>query len=172
MLKNLLREPLLHFLLIGAALFLVYSLQNDDVPDDGSNRIVITEAHIDRLIAMWEKQHQRLPTPEELDGLIEHQIREEVLYREALAMGLINRVVPDAELRQAARDWALHIAKRSPVALAAIKHSFSARTTGVNGLGRIAHDLLLREYLDTEEAKEMSASFGEKRDPDASKFGR
>jgi len=91
--------------------------------------------------------------------------------QEALAMGLINKVVPDAELREAAHKWALHIADRSPVALAAIKHSFSARTTGVNGLGRMAHDLLLRGYLDTEEAKEMSASFGEKRKPNTDKFG-
>ena len=91
--------------------------------------------------------------------------------KEALAMGLINRVVPDADLREAAHQWALHIADRGPVALAAIKHSFSARTTGVSGLGRIAHDLLLRQFLNTEEAKELSESFGEKRRPDASKFG-
>ena len=70
MLKKLLREPLLHFLLIGAALFLIYYLQHDGTPDDDSNRIVITEAHSDRVIARWEKQRQRLPTPEELDGLV------------------------------------------------------------------------------------------------------
>ena len=88
MLKKLLREPLLHFLLIGATLFFVYSLQNDQLPNDDDNRIVISEAHIDRLIARWEKQRQRLPTQKELDGLVESLIREEVLYREALAMGL------------------------------------------------------------------------------------
>ena len=86
MLKKLLREPLLHFLLIGAALFLMYGLQNDAVDD--SNHIVISQSDIDRLITLWEKKWQRLPTRQELDGLIEAQIREEVLYREALAMGL------------------------------------------------------------------------------------
>lgn len=87
MLKKWLREPLLHFLLIGAALFVFYNLQTDDSADD-SNSIVITESDIDRLITLWEKKWQRLPTEAELEGLIEAQIREEVLYREALAMGL------------------------------------------------------------------------------------
>jgi naphthoate synthase len=91
--------------------------------------------------------------------------------QEALAMGLINRVVPDGELREETKQWALHIAKRGPLALAAIKHSFSARHAGVSGLGRMAHDLLLRLYLDSEESKELGASFGERRDPDPSKFG-
>ncbi len=87
MLKKWLREPLLHFLLIGAALFVFYNLQSDDSADD-SNNIAITESDIDRLITLWERKWQRLPTEAELEGLIEAQIREEVLYREALAMGL------------------------------------------------------------------------------------
>jgi parvulin-like peptidyl-prolyl isomerase len=87
LLKKWLREPLLHFLLFGGLLFLLYGLQNPGV-DDNSDRIVITEADIDRLIALWERRWQRPPTQLELEGLIEQQIREEVLYREALAMGL------------------------------------------------------------------------------------
>jgi parvulin-like peptidyl-prolyl isomerase len=87
LLKKWLREPLLHFLLIGAALFIFYNLQTDDSADD-SNSIVISESDIDRLITLWEKKWQRLPTETELEGLVEAQIREEVLYREALAMGL------------------------------------------------------------------------------------
>lgn len=87
MLKKWLREPLLHFLLIGGSLFLLYGLQNDGSVND-SDRIVITETAIDRLITLWERKWQRLPTQLELEGLIERQIREEVLYREALAMGL------------------------------------------------------------------------------------
>jgi len=81
-----LKEPLFHFLLIGAGLFMLYGWQADDTvrPD----QIVFTEAKIDRLINMWERKWQRLPTQQELQGLIEQQIREEVLYREALAMGL------------------------------------------------------------------------------------
>jgi len=82
-----LKEPLFHFLLIGAGLFMLYGWQTDDDalrPD----QIVFTEAHVDRLINLWERKWQRLPTQQELRGLLEQQIREEVLYREALAMGL------------------------------------------------------------------------------------
>ena len=85
-LKMLLREPLLHFLLIGGLLFAAYNLQNEGLVEN--NRIVISEAEIDRLITLWEKKTQRLPTQSELQGLIEQQVREEVMYREALAMGL------------------------------------------------------------------------------------
>lgn len=87
-LTTLLREPLLHFLLIGTALFVAYDIQNKDFVEN--NRIVISETQIDRLITLWEKKRQRLPTQDELHGLIEQQIREEVMYREALAMGIDN----------------------------------------------------------------------------------
>jgi naphthoate synthase len=92
--------------------------------------------------------------------------------REALAMGLINRVVPDDELRQATRAWALEVAERGAFALASIKAAFNARHGGVSGLARMAHDLLLRQYLESEESKELGRAFGERRTPDPDKFGR
>jgi peptidyl-prolyl cis-trans isomerase C len=86
-LKRLIREPLVHFLLIGAALFLFFDLMGgSDRPRD--ERIVISAGDIDRLAATWHKQWMRPPTERELQGLIDAQIREEVLYREARAMGL------------------------------------------------------------------------------------
>ena len=85
--KRWLQEPLLHFLLIGAALFaLFYQVAEPESVSD--NRIVISEADIDRMITLFERKLQRLPTQQELNGLVEAQIREEILYREALAMGL------------------------------------------------------------------------------------
>jgi naphthoate synthase len=92
--------------------------------------------------------------------------------REALQMGLINRVVPDRELRAATRAWALEVAARGAFALASIKAAFNARHGGVSGLARMAHDLLLRQYLESEESKELGAAFGERRTPDPGKFGR
>jgi naphthoate synthase len=92
--------------------------------------------------------------------------------QQAVDMGLINRVVPAAELRAETRKWALEIADRGAFALASIKAAFNARHGGVGGLSRMAHDLLLRGYLDTEEHDEMAASFAERRKPDASKFGQ
>ncbi len=91
---------------------------------------------------------------------------------EALALGLINRVVPDDKLKEATRAFALETADRGPFALAAVKAAFNARHGGVSGLARMAHDLLLRSYLESDESHEMSASFAQKRKPDPSKFGR
>jgi len=87
-LTTLLREPLLHFLLIGAALFFFYNLQNEGRVDN--NRIVISEAQINHLVTLWEKRRQRPPTQIELENMVQQQVREEVMVREALAMGLDN----------------------------------------------------------------------------------
>lgn len=92
--------------------------------------------------------------------------------REALSLGLINEVVPDDRLEEATMACALEIADRGPFALASVKAAFNARHGGVSGLSRMAHDLLLRSYLESDESKELSKSFAEKRKPDADKFGR
>lgn len=91
--------------------------------------------------------------------------------REAQEWGLINTVVPDAELKEATRKLALEIADRGAFALAAVKGAFNAKHGGVSGLSRMAHDMLLRGYLDTGEHNELAASFAERRKPDGSKFG-
>jgi len=91
--------------------------------------------------------------------------------REALDWGLINQVVPDAELAEATRKMALEIADRGAFALASIKAAFNARHGGVGGLSRMAHDLLLRGYLDTDEHHELAEAFAQRRAPDADKFG-
>ena len=83
--------------------------------------------------------------------------------KEALAMGLINRVVPDSELAGETTSFAMEVAGRGSVALASIKASFNARHGGVGGLSRLAHDLLLRQYLNTEESKELRDSFADRR---------
>lgn len=78
------REPLVRFLLIGAALFLAMSairtLQRPVVRIDA--------AELDQLAAYWEAQYQRPPTRPELAGIIQDRIDEEVLAREALRLGL------------------------------------------------------------------------------------
>lgn len=92
--------------------------------------------------------------------------------QEALAIGLINRVVPDGALREETRKMALEVAERGPFALASIKGAFNARHGGVGGLARVAHDLLLRGYLESEESHELGDAFRAKRKPDPDKFGR
>jgi naphthoate synthase len=92
--------------------------------------------------------------------------------REALALGLINKVVPDDKLAEETRRFALEVAERGAFALAAIKTAFLARHGGVAGLARMAHDLLLRAYLESEESQELGEAFAAKRTPDPDKFGR
>ena len=94
-----------------------------------------------------------------------------VTAREALELGLINKVVPDGELAVATREMALEIAERGSFALASIKAAFLARHGGVGGLARMAHDLLLRPYLDTKESQELGKAFDERRKPDPRSFG-
>jgi hypothetical protein len=85
---RLLREPLIHFVALGAVLFLVYAVASDVFTPDASRRIEITESNIQLLAETWQRQWQRPPTEEELRGLVQARVREEVLYREALAVGL------------------------------------------------------------------------------------
>jgi hypothetical protein len=85
--KALLREPLIHFLLIGALLFLLFEVF-DDPAGSQSSRIVITNGQIEYLKARFAKTWQRQPTGQELQELINGHVREEILYREALALGL------------------------------------------------------------------------------------
>lgn len=88
-LQRFLREPLLHFLLIGAALFaLDAALRPTAEGAHGSKEIALGLDDLSQLSLAFQAQWRRQPTPEELSQLIEDRIREEILYREALAMGL------------------------------------------------------------------------------------
>ncbi len=89
---------------------------------------------------------------------------------EALGMGLVNEVVPGAELRERAATVAQELCTRSPMALGALKSAFSGRHNGVAGQARMAHDQYLSVYLTTQEAHEMSSAFAERRSPDPSRF--
>ena len=87
--KRLLREPLLHFLLIGGALFAVHAALNRARPvPTSSARIEITEGDTNQLRRAWQMQWKRPPTADELDGLIDGEIRERILSREAMRLGL------------------------------------------------------------------------------------
>ena len=85
--KKFLKDPLLHFLLIGAALFLVFGLIKNPAGIE-ENRIVITSGDIEALQANFARTWQRPPTESEVSGLIEDRVRDEIAYREAVAMGL------------------------------------------------------------------------------------
>lgn len=82
------KEPLFHFLIIGALIFVVFSMVNQNEPTVSGNMIIVTNAEIERLSGNWSKRWNRPPTETELKGLVDSYIKEEVYYREALALGL------------------------------------------------------------------------------------
>jgi hypothetical protein len=89
MLRRWSREPLLHFLLIGLLLFAVYDrLHPGSETKPESNRIVLTPDDFEQLGVTWLAQGRAPPTPEQMQSLIELRVREEVLYREGMALGL------------------------------------------------------------------------------------
>lgn len=93
----LLREPLLHFLVLGAGVFALFAAFDDTPPPVAADRLEVTEADAARLAQQFEATWRRPPTRDELSGLIDARIREEVLVREATALGLDR---DDAVVRQ------------------------------------------------------------------------
>ena len=81
-----LREPLLHFLAAGAAIFLLYRVVAGG--EEGPREIVVSEAQIEALADGFARTWMRPPTAAEIRGLVEDYVREEVYYREAMALGL------------------------------------------------------------------------------------
>ena len=82
-----LREPLFHFLVLGAGLFTVYSMVNGSqhAPVD---RILVDEIQVMRLADQFQRTWVRPPIRSELQDLVEDSVKEEILYREARALGL------------------------------------------------------------------------------------
>lgn len=91
LLSKLVREPLLHFVLLGALLFSLYfNVAGPSVPAvaDNQHQIDVSAPVLESLKNTWQFQWRRAPTPEELQRLIDNYIRDQGLYREALALGL------------------------------------------------------------------------------------
>jgi hypothetical protein len=86
-LTRLCREPLVHFLAIGAGLFVFWHFFGERLSSQ-PERIIIAPGQVERLAQQWTRTHLRPPSRDELAGLIEQEIDEEILYREAVALGL------------------------------------------------------------------------------------
>lgn len=85
--RSLLREPLLHFVIIGAALFLTWPFIAERVAPP-SKQIVISQGQMQRAIEIFYKTHLHPPTPRDLANLEEEEIKTEVYYREGVALGI------------------------------------------------------------------------------------
>jgi len=84
--RKLLKEPFLHFIAIGIALFVLYGLVNDKT--SSKNTILINDFDVSNIIAGWEMQWKRPPTEKELQNLINLKVKQEIFYQEALKMNL------------------------------------------------------------------------------------
>ena len=85
---RLFTEPLIQFLVIGAAIYGVYALFAAPEENFRDTLVHVDSNRINAFISEWESRWNRPPTQQELDGLIQSYIREDVLYRQAVAMGL------------------------------------------------------------------------------------
>lgn len=81
------KEPLVHFLLAGLALFLFFAWRGEAI-DPESRTIVISEDQVGRLALRWVQTWRRPPTQAEIDGMIRDYVKEEIYYREGLRLGL------------------------------------------------------------------------------------
>lgn len=86
-LRRVLGEPLVHFLGLGVAIFAVQPWV-DRAPGEPDRRIEISRSEVEGLSEMWSRSRGRSPTPGQLRGLVADRVREEVLAREAVALGL------------------------------------------------------------------------------------
>src|SRR5688572_1680648 len=86
LMRNLLREPLLHFLLLGVLIFAVFKFVSSETSQPG--KILISKGRIESLEIAFSRTWRRPPTASELEGLIRDYVREEVFAREAVALGL------------------------------------------------------------------------------------
>jgi naphthoate synthase len=91
--------------------------------------------------------------------------------QEALAMGLVNTVVPVADLEATTIEWCRKILAKSPLALRLLKAGLNADSDGLAGIQQLAGDATLLYYM-TEEAQEGRNAFREKRPPEFDKFPR
>ena len=87
-LSQLFKEPLIQFLIIGACIYGAYALYGTPQDDGPDMTIVVDEARVQGFIGQWGKRWNRPPTRQEMDGVINAFVRDEILYRQAVAMGL------------------------------------------------------------------------------------
>jgi hypothetical protein len=85
---RLFKEPLIQFLILGAAIYGAYALFAAPEDDYRDNVILVDSGRIDSMISEWERRWNRPPTRDEINGLIQQYVKEDVLYRQAVAMGL------------------------------------------------------------------------------------
>lgn len=124
--KRVLRDPLFHFLILGGLIFAAVSLWGGGIKPQGE--ILITRAGQQHLADLFELTWQRKPNTSELKNLVEEHIKEEVYYREALALGLDdNDTIVRRRLRQKLEFMQEDLSSMTPPTQAELQNFFNAR---------------------------------------------
>lgn len=133
----MLKEPLLHFLLLGLLIFVVHELVADHGPED--DEIVLTSAKQQRLVASFAATWNRAPTDPEFESIREDWIREEIAYRQAVEMGLdSDDTVIRRRLRQKVELLAEEIVSMAPPETAELKAFLDANQQDYIGEPRLS----------------------------------
>lgn len=90
MIKKVVKDPLIHFIVIGAVLFWAYFsfVENSSTATDDDSHIVIDQQELDHLTSLWKLQWKKEPQTKDLKAIIDHYLRQEVFYREAMKLNL------------------------------------------------------------------------------------
>jgi parvulin-like peptidyl-prolyl isomerase len=84
---RILKEPLIHFLIIGASLFFIYSLVNNTAPQD-NNKVYVSKNQLNKIYDAWVDKTGKSPNKMQKKKLLDEYIQDEILFREAKAKGL------------------------------------------------------------------------------------
>lgn len=144
---RILREPLTHFLVLGAALFILFASVNE-TPNRVPDQIIVDATQLQVLGDQFQRTWMRPPTRKELQGLAEDFVKEEVLYREALALGLDqNDLIIRRRMRQKMEFLNSDLAEQQEVSDADLQNYLDTHTDKFSEPERISFQQV---YFNTE----------------------
>jgi parvulin-like peptidyl-prolyl isomerase len=141
-LAGFLREPLVHFLAIGVAVFALYALAGGGEP--GNTRIVVSDGRVQQLVEVFSRTWQRPPTQEELRALIDAYVREEIYYREAVKLGFDR---DDTLIRRRMQQKMEFLSEAPESALAASDDELAAYLEANREAFRVAPQIAFRQVF-------------------------
>ena len=166
--KRLAGEPLVHFFIIGLAVFAAFYVLDDTGTVQSSDQIVVSEDVVAQLSAAFQSVWRRPPNDQELDGLIEDHVREEVLVREAISLGLDRG---DTVLRRRLRQKMEFLVESASEALepgeAELRAFYSGQSDRYASGARLAfQQIYLGESADNQQAEAAQAMVNDGADPE------
>lgn len=170
--RRLASQPLVHFLLLGSLIFAAYGFISpppESEPVDENAEIVVTQQKLQRLVTEFEAVWQRLPTEEEKQTLVASYVREEVLVREALKLGLDRDDIVLRRRLVQKMDFLTTAAARSRKPTEEdLKSYYDANRNAYLRSGRISYEqVFLGSPADEELAEEVQDRLRQGADPEA-----